>query len=444
MLQVLKKKLNEIYEDGSIGYDNLAKRLVCLIKQRITGDDIVVFKELKKKSREVPQTGTPVSVVFLLQMPELWGKQKSIYQEMIKHDNIKTYILAIPKYNIQKKKPDITCNEAYAYAVGEALTEVIDANVDGNWFALETLSPDYVFYQRPYEEYLPEVYRSYNVIKYAKTCYVPYAFFLATAEDMNMEYNRGFARNIYFNYVYSVEIKKLVQKRFFLSSALGLRKIEYLGIPMLESICKKKEENQGEAIWKNWGCTENQLRVLWTPRWTTNSKLGGSHFFQYKDAFIEFAERERDFFVALRPHPLAFDNYINQKQMSEEEVARLKQTYENAENMAIDTNKNYDDTFWGCDVLVTDPSSMLMEYFVTGKPIVFCGTNLKLNSLHQEVIDVLYKADNWEELENILFELRRGNDVLKEERRKVIEKRFPDTQNVSKRITESIVEDFSR
>ena len=46
--------------------------------------------------------------------------------------------------------------------------------------------------------------------------------------------------------------------------------------------------------------------------------------------------------------------------------------------MVIDNQRGYVDTFWGADVLITDISSMMMEFFVTGKPIIFCGTNMAL------------------------------------------------------------------
>lgn len=437
MLDRLKAKINGIYLDSTIPYDNLSKRMVYALKQRVTKEDFRSFRKLKNLQKKHNGPNEKIRVVFLLQMPEIWGKQQIVYEEMKKRDNIETIIFTIPEYDIKtgKHEKDI----AYDYAVKEGLTKIVQSEKNGTWVSLQELQPDYVFYQRPYEAYLPEIYRSKNVLEYAKTCYIPYAIFASISSAMNLEYERGFARNIYYHFVSNLEMERLVQNKFKITFKRKLRKIKYLGVPIFENVLKNKEIDS--SVWKQWGVKENQLKVLWTPRWTTDEKLGGSHFFEYKEQFTELIKKDKQIFFALRPHPLAFDNYIKEGLMSTEEVEVLKQEYESASNMTIDCRRGYIDTFWGADVLITDISSMLLEFFMTGKPIIFCGTDVALDDLHQEVVETLYQGTTWYEIEKILKELKSGNDYLLESRNRVLKERFSNMNRTSERIVNAIEND---
>ena len=122
-------------------------------------------------------------------------------------------------------------------------------------------------------------------------------------------------------------------------------------------------------------------------------------------------------------------------------MLEYEEIYSKSHNMVIDKRKKYIDTFWNTDLLITDISSMMVEFFVTGKPIIFCGTDLALNEMHIEIINTLYQADSWEDIEIIIEELKQGNDWMQEKRRGVIEKWFGEIDLVSKKIVDMIEAD---
>lgn len=440
MLNRFKAKINEIYVDSTIPYNNTRKKMVYALKQRLTKEDFKSFQKLKKLKTKKNNPNKKIRVLFLLQMPEVWGKQQIVYEEMKKRDNIETIIFTIPEYDIKtgEHKNDI----AYEYAVKEGLKEIVKSEKNGDWVSLKELQPDYVFYQRPYEAYLPEIYRSKNVLEYAKTCYIPYAIFASISSAMNLEYERGFARNIYYHFVSNLELEGLVKRKFSTTVKKELRQVKCLGIPILESVLKNVNRSENNEVWKKWGSKQGQLKVLWTPRWTIDEKLGGSHFFDYKDKFTTLVKDDKQIYFAFRPHPMAFDNYIKENLMSIEDVEKLKKEYVETSNMVIDNQKDYVNTFWGTDVLITDISSMMMEFFVTGKPIIFCGTNMALDSLHKEVVDTLYRGTTWKEIEEALSHLKAGNDYLQEKRNQVIQKRFANMDKTSEKIVDAIENDY--
>lgn len=441
MLKQIKERLNNIYEDETISYNNIIKRTLCIIKERPTKEDFSSYSKLSAVKKH-NNTARTIKVVFIFQMPALWSKQSGIYEEMRRRGNIEITILAVPEYDIRTQTHNLEENVAYEYAIKHNLSVAINALEPNGWKDLREIQPDYVFYQRPYEEYLPEVYRAKEVCAYAKTCYVPYAYFLTTSGEMRLDYGRGFTRNIYMNFVTSKDAEQKVRNKFWITHKLGTKKIEYLGAPILEAIFKRKQNNAEMSVWKDWGCKQEQFKILWTPRWTMDEKIGGSHYFDYDDNFVELLKENKDMFLAFRPHPLAFANYIREGLMSESEIENLEKMYKESHNMVIDHRARYMDTFWESDLLVTDISSMAVEYFITGKPIIMCDTKLALSSMFEELISCMYWAKNWSEVEKIIFNIKQGNDFLKNKREKAVRKLYEENSNSSERIVEFIEKDF--
>ena len=184
---------------------------------------------------------------------------------------------------------------------------------------------------------------------------------------------------------------------------------------------------------------------MWTPRWTTDEKQGGTNFFNYKDFLVSFAADNPDADLLFRPHSLAFKNFIEKGLMSEEDVEEFKKHCAESSNMRIDQNKEYAGTLWNTDVLVTDVSGIMFEYFVTGKPMVFCNLPVGLKYVEEvnKLLEGCYIINNASELEEVLIQLKNGNDTLKEMCLQIIEELFGDKlDNADRLIVEDIKKDY--
>ena len=84
MLSRFKAKINEIYLDSTIPYNTVSKKMVYALKQRVTKEDFRSFQKLKNLQKKNGSSDKKITVVFLLQMPEVWGKQQIVYEEMEK------------------------------------------------------------------------------------------------------------------------------------------------------------------------------------------------------------------------------------------------------------------------------------------------------------------------------------------------------------------------
>ena len=113
---------------------------------------------------------------------------------------------------------------------------------------------------------------------------------------------------------------------------------------------------------------------VWTPRWTLDARLGATSFFTYREEMIRWAEEDPTVDLVWRPHPLALDTYVREGWMTAAERDAYMARFAACANAAVDRESTYYDTFWSSDLLITDVSSMLMDYMLTGKPILYCPT----------------------------------------------------------------------
>ena len=140
-----------------------------------------------------------------------------------------------------------------------------------------------------------------------------------------------------------------------------------------------------------------------------------------------------------------FDNFISTGEMTELEVDEYKRIISETKNIAFDTEKEYASSFWQSDVLIADYSSIIPEYFLTEKALIFCITNMELTLLDnmKDILEGCYVVDSKEALLDCLEALRQGNDSKKEIRQEMKQKLFGKTLGKSVKLTtEWLIEDW--
>lgn len=369
-----------------------------------------------------------VRVVFLCQYVQAWNKMESVCERMIADDRFEVILFAVP-YQIQE--PD---EEVYRYFKKLYGDKVIDAYERQEWKSLEALEPDYVFYQRPYDSYLPKQYQSGRVSAYSKICHIVYGYLLTeTAKNICM--NKLFFRNVYYYFAENEICWKENVDRFKKSHRQGYRKTVNIGYPCMEHFMKKRTEAAAYP---------GQFRILWTPRWSEDKEVGGSNFLNFKDEVIKLPQMREDLFVVFRPHPMTFSHFVSINKMTQEQADRYIQVYEEHPRLEYDKSADFASVFWNTDVMLTDVSSVIVEYFLTGKPIIYCDTGATPNSFFQEILKVCYVVKSWEEAQEYLMKLADGKDPLKEKRLRKIESLMGnDFEHISEKFIEEIWEDYS-
>ena len=376
------------------------------------------LKKQKKKN-----TGEPIHVAFIVQMPEIWDKEEPVYSAMSVDPRFSVSMLVVPAYNQIHKTIETEYGDNYFLNM---YPEAIRTYENGRWQALGK-EYDYVFYQRPYDQFLPIGLQSRNVVKLAKCCYIPYGY---TGADVFNEgsTNKEFFRNLYFGFAESAYMARVFERRYQGKKGRELHKIAFLGFPSLVPYFDLKPTNE-------------YRRILWTPRWSYAPKAGGSHFLEYKDSILNLKNQSPELTLTFRPHPLLFGELISTSRMSDREIEDyLKQLSQN--NIAYDNGHPIYETIQNTDILITDYSSIIIQFFITGKPIVFCESDIVLYDDFKMLSDGMYVVHNEEELITTVQMLVEGEDPLYMKRQKIIDRLSEEHKDATDNIIETIYKDY--
>ena len=185
--------------------------------------------------------------------------------------------------------------------------------------------------------------------------------------------------------------------------------------------------------------------IMWSPRWSFDGKIAGSHFTEYKDDFIALSKKFGDKVkLIFRPHPDLFNELMRKKLMSREKIMAYDETLK-AHNIHRQTTlAGMFDSIRPVDIFITDYSSIMCPLFLTGRPIIYCeyagATPLPE---YEEMFAALYVAHS-KDVEKYLEELMNGNDPLFERRQEILEKIYDVHKDATKKIVERVVEDFNQ
>lgn len=401
--------------------------------------DAIAISHLLQE-RRIQRGEGPIRVGFLCQYIPGWTKVAPIYEKMVRDSRFEPYLICVPSEQVMAKdgfdtQPE---NDTFDYFVSHgypAINALVGAN---QWLDLKALKLAYVFYPRPYNKLLPEIYRAQKVSCYSRICLVMYGIGFSK-EDMFIALNRDFMSHVYAYFAENrYALKQNIQKNW-LPHALGLQKSLSLGYPVLDALLDKKGQESPA-----WEFSKNDFRVLWTPRWTTDKSIGGTNFFTFYEKLLEYAKRNPDMDFLHRPHPLALTHFMETGAMSREQVENYKLQCSIIPNVSLDTQREYEATFWGSSVLVSDISGIMPEFFVTGKPLVFCAGNMELElAPHiRKMLEGCYVIRTSQELFEVLQKLKEGDDPLRDKREELIHALFGDlSKQASQAITEALAED---
>lgn len=347
-----------------------------------------------------------IRVGFLVQLPSIWDKQVDVYNELKRRENVEVFLFAVPQYDWNTGETNNNSIDDYFIKnYPEAINLCSESDILG---AFLNFKIDYLFYPRPYDHYLPAELRSYNLFKHVSCCYIPYCLSGSKVFDRMSIYN-SFFDNMSIIYMDTKSQYKLMRKRYRFSVFLKKRRIEYLGYPALFKYLSLESDSQEQCI-------------TWTPRWSTDSVIGGSNFVNFAESFLQLIKNDNYKYI-FRPHPLMFDELISKgvitQQYKDRFLDELKQ-----HNVLFDVSSPIDLIFKKTAVLITDFSSIIPQFFLTGRPIIYCEGGIPLEETLKEMVDLNYYASNWDDVTNHLDSILKEKDDKKKERLAYIESNY--------------------
>lgn len=400
---------------------DLLKSILRPIKKKCL--EIRNFSRVKKASHHHQKT----HIVFLCQFESCWDKFKPLFEDLIRK-NKKTTLLII--------NDDNSTLPYYQKTFTNKITiferEYPEYCVKYEKGILKKLKPSYVVYTRPYNHYLPTDLRSFNALKYSKTAFINYYYpidcVFSLIQDILPTINLFIAGNTgeknFFDQICSRGVSKGYQKA-----------IDY-GFPQFENLYA--DIGQESDFRQN-----DRIKVIWTPRWLDDdSELGGSNFLRYHQKLLDFFIDNDSYSLIFRPHPLMFNDLIQKGKFTQEEKNKVIHRIKESENCVYDESSYYFHNFKNSNILITDYSSVIPEYFLTYNPIIYCEKNHNYNIFDdttKEMIDCNYRVSNIDELLSSLKDITH-TDSKKSAREKQIRKFMSKQEHSSQRIVEELTD----
>lgn len=381
----------------------------------------------------------PIVIVFVCQVPALWNTVESIYEEAVKDERVKPYIVAIPE-KIMADNYDISGenygkNEAYQFCKNLYGDSVINGFDDENhtFFDLRSLNPTYVCLPRPYDMHVPPEYRSTEISKYAKLFFLPYGYNLCKW-DVKLVFNTEFLCSVYAIFGENPYNAEMVENIFSFLNANQIKRIKNLGYPAFD-----RYKDLKHAFDPNFKAT-----VLWTPRWTTNKEVEATTFFKYKDSLIKYFINHPEYKLIFRPHPLMLRNFVSCHLMTENEEAEVLSYFEKYPNLVFDADGDYTKSMKSATIIISDYSSLLMHSLLMGVPVIYTGKTSNFNRYIKKTEEGMYLVSNENRLFDTLEMLLQGNDILADKREKVKKLLTDEEYRAGKLILDFLIKDYQK
>ena len=369
-----------------------------------------------------------VVVLFLLEMPEIWNACKSVFEAIETNELGEAYIITLPQYPNIENYP---AKRFFALNSGNVIN-AYNENTD-TWFDLHNLDPDYIFYTRPYDKEYPDDYKPVNTCKYAKLCYIPYGFEFTKGYHIEVEYNLSFLPYTYMLFFEGITSKKYCE--FFCKE--DNKKLYELGYPKFDMSFRVKNEIKH---------VNERKTFLWTPRWSIETLANdGTSYFELIEPLLQFFSDEKNASLNLiiRPHPLMFDNFIKNGVMSKKNVDDITSKIDSLPNVSFDKNADYLESISRADYVISDFTTLLIEYLVFEVPVLYCGKTDKFDAIGRIMDDSMYHYLDYESISDAIEDFIINGDIKKDirhEAMKTISKSFDGM--IGNRITNAIIQDY--
>lgn len=387
----------------------LAKKIISKIKNAIKKPisiikDIRSAKFLKRLSKKSIGKNGVIKVAFLVFEPETWEQQECVYSKLKNDSRFKVDVIVIPNFDRNFKVEKTYGNEKEFFK--ERCGEIILAyDENGNLYDLKKAGYDYIFYEDQYNSHYPKEYNTYKVCRYSRICCIPYGF--TQGRTFLGCFTKDFFRGVYCLFAQNDSVKEYMIEMFPKSYKKGFRRFESLGYPVLEKYFELKNVTVKD-------------KILWTPRWSYDKKTGGSHFLEFKDGFKDIKKTFPGTEVVFRPHPMMFTEFVKKGYLTQTEADDYLALLKN-NGIIKSVNGSVFDDFKDAEILITDFSSIIIFFFLSGRPIIYSPLDTDFNKDYTMIIDSAYVADTFEEVESYLKKIKNGDDSMKEKREKVIE-----------------------
>lgn len=419
--------------------DLIYSTIPLLSKQKVNKQDLHVlttcFLEYLKSAET--ENSPKVKIVFLAQETVGWPSFESVYEAFAADPVCETQIIYVPFEHINNNKsidwfleykkkglPIIHCDQ----------------------YDLSTESPDMVFFMKPYDGIPMNFYIDAVNKVVERSIYIP--CFVNWMAFKNIHY--------LINYHYRLPLQYKAWKIFDsppyikeYHKTLGYRNgsnVEVVGHPRFDFIHKKEEiEKEIPTNWRD--VIKNKKVFLWNTHvcmgkgesnendWSTFEEFGQQILHKFKN--------DQTSVLLWRPHPSFFIGLLNNKIFSKIELENFLKEISIFKNIIIDNTSDYRIAFSAADAMISDASSLLVEFLQMNKPILYTYKESTCSIVNERLLPAFYKGGNFDMIDRFIEMVKKGEDNEYESRTEVIQSiDISSDRNIGEVIKEKCVNDM--
>lgn len=155
--------------------------------------------------------------------------------------------------------------------------------------------------------------------------------------------------------------------------------------------------------------------LAWKPRWI--GTIGESNFVSYIDFFIEYAQKHPRTLLYFIWHDLMYNELVNNRRIyTAKKFQAIMQKMQDTANIKIIGQGDFLDDVFNADIFIGDYCSTIMEFSLTGKPVIYTPCEVVLSNYGKQILKGYYVVNNVSEMTERLQSLLRGEDPLQQQR----------------------------
>lgn len=359
----------------------------------------------------LPPVGRPRRAILLVQLGAAWASLASLHRALANDPEWNVTVVGLPFLHSHYS------DDSERHAVFGFLTEAGIPFVRWEDFRLEPGCADVAFLHLPYDETLPRGWHHDDLFRAVpRLVYIPYALVVVGGtENTAYQFNLPLQQRAWMVVAHSPRNRAMFTRH----CTTGDAHVAITGHPKLD-VLQNLDTAPGEALRRE---AAGRKVVCWNPHFDVRpdgSRFGSgcSTFLGWQSFLLDEIARRPDLFLLIRPHPLFFSTLAKKNLWSPAEAEEFQRRIAALPNVRLDSNAEYLPAFSASAAMISDASSLILEFAATGRPLLYLRNphGPGLNDHGDLVRDHLYTAENESEIRTFLDQIATGSDPRREGR----------------------------
>ncbi|MDW0116945.1 CDP-glycerol glycerophosphotransferase family protein [Sporosarcina thermotolerans] len=443
-LQGIKKVISENHKDTNnqkiFGQIKLCeKKVVELLIQNKEDRILELTTDLREDIKDLTvifekEISAIYHIVFFAELGQKWDSMQSVYEAFSQRSDCEVSVVLTPIFRTVETNGKIETDFIYE----DYLTSLGINFIPYNKYDITKHLPDLVLISNPYESVTLPQFWPENIAKYTKLVYLPY-YTTLISDDASIQVNCQFPVTKYaWRIIAQSEKVKELHKEF--SPKKGSN-VLVTGLP-------KWDEGFLSTTHRNieWDSKLKGKKVfLWNTHYNITSNNGT--LLEYGTSLIEHFFDRDDISLIWRPHPMTDTIFKLYQPQYLNKWEYMKEIINKSSNIVLDNNASSYMSFNYSDALISDYSSLLAQYLLTEKPIIWVKKN-KEEIVSDETqyifpINHLEQATSLREIQDFIDRVKSGVDTTKNKRLQIIQEEMSGADGrIGERVSELLMKNL--